>query len=75
MMMWVWVWYEGGELWREATVDAECRLIAGDGGGRWTVPAAGGGRTDAMTMRCDGKYHLQDPVASLIWRFRDGSFM
>lgn len=29
------------------------QLIAGDGGGRCRRPAAGGGRTDAMTMRCD----------------------
>jgi hypothetical protein len=25
-------------------------VVAGDGGGRWTVPPAAGGRTDAMTI-------------------------
>ena len=33
----------------------EAVVVAGDGGGRWTVPPAAGGRTDAMTMGCDGR--------------------
>lgn len=28
----------------------EAVVVAGDGGGRWTVPPAAGGRTDAMTI-------------------------